>query len=332
MKAKPANVGADFHFPRLRKTMYIKSTLLTFVVALFTNATDAQQPTRPRAATPASKPVSDATQVDAVKKTAEAFAEAFNKHDAKAVAALWTEDGEYVDAAGQRFEGRAAIEKEYEAFFAAAPTAKITVEVDAVRSAGAAAAIEDGRTTLSVDGKSNVSLARYTAVHAKVGDHWLMSSVRDVAAVSTTAESNLHDLDWLVGSWVSEQNGGRMEVECKWLAEGRFLERRYSVTRDGKVVSSGLQIIGWNAAAQSVESWTFTADGGHAIGLWTPRRGGWVIENIGRLADGTPTTAINFFVRIDENSLSWKSVARSAGATPLADADEVVLKRVVAKQ
>lgn len=303
-------------------------------LALIANAADAQQRTRQRApspATAAAKP-DPAAQVEAVKKTAEAFAEAFNKHDAKAVAALWTEDGEYIDAAGQRFDGRAAIEKEYEAFFAAAPNAKITVEVDAVRPVGAMAALEDGRTTLSIDGKSTMSAASYTAVHAKVGDQWLMSSVRDTAAIATPAASHLQDLDWLVGSWTSEQNGGRVEVECKWIADQKFLERRFSATRDGKIVTSGLQVIGWNAAAQSIESWTFTSDGGHAVGLWTPRRGGWVIENMGQLADGTPTTSVNFFVRIDDNSLSWKSVARSAGATPLADSDEITLKRVAAQQ
>lgn len=303
----------------------------------------AQQQTKPRTgAKPATKPAAkaaaptpaeaQAAQVEAVKKTAQAFADAFNKHDAKAVAALWSEDGEYVDAAGQRFDGRAAIEKEYAEFFAAMPQAKITVVVDDVRPAGPAAAIEDGHTQLAIEGKSAVSAARYTAVHAKIGDRWLMSSVRDVATIATPGESNLHDLEWLIGNWVSEQNGGRLEVECKWLAEKRFLERRYSVTRDGQAVGAGLQVIGWNGAAQTIESWTFTSDGGHAVGVWIPRRGGWVIENTGLLADGTPTTAVNFFVRIDDNSLSWKSVERSAGAALLPDSDEVVLKRVVAQQ
>jgi len=273
-----------------------------------------------------------AAPLEDVKKTAQAFTDAFNKHDAKAVAALWTEDGEYIDATGQRFDGRAAIEKQYEAFFAAAPNSTIVVEVDAVRPAGAAAAIEDGRSMLTIDGKTTVSAARYTAVHAKVGDQWLMSSVRDGAAIATPAASHLQDLDWLVGTWSSEKNGGRVDVECKWVADQKFLERRFSASRDGKVVSSGLQVIGWNAAAQSIESWTFTSDGGHAVGLWTPRKGGWVIENVGQLADGTPTTAVNFFVRVDDNSLSWKSVARSAGASPLPDSDEILLKRAVAQK
>ncbi len=273
-----------------------------------------------------------AAQFDAVKASAQAFADAFNKHDAKAVAAQWTEDGEYIDETGQRFEGRAAIEQEYAEFFTANPAAKLTVVVDAVRPAGASAAIEDGHATLESDGKNSVSSAQYTAVHAKVGDQWLMSSVRDQRVSSSPASSQLQDLAWLVGAWKAEQNGGQMQVDCQWIADGRFLERKYTVKRSDQLVTSGLQVIGWNAQAQCVESWTFTSDGGHAVGRWSPHRGGWVIENSGMLADGTPTGAVNYLVRLDDNALSWKSVERSVGGALLPESAEVVLKRVTAQQ
>ena len=41
---------------------------------------------------------------------AKAFVEAFEKGDAKAVAAFWAEDGDYVDLSGRRLQGRPAIE------------------------------------------------------------------------------------------------------------------------------------------------------------------------------------------------------------------------------
>lgn len=323
-------------FMKTVTSMNWKLIAVSACVACVAAAPSQAQTTRKAAPKPTAKALSAAAaraaQIDAVKASAQAFADAFNKHDAKAVAALWTDDGEYIDETGQRFEGREAIEKQYESFFAAYPATKLTVEVDSVRPAGATAAIEDGHTTLEVDGKTDVSFARYTAIHAKVGDQWLMSSVRDERINAEPSASQMQDLAWLIGSWKSEQNGGRMQVDCRWIAENQFIERKYSVTRGDQVVASGMQVIGWNPRAQCVQAWTFTSDGGHATGLWIPRRGGWVIENVGMFADGTPTTAINYFVKLDENTLAWKAVERSAGDERLPDAKEVVLTRVATRQ
>ena len=49
------------------------------------------------------------------------FIAAFNKGDAKAVAAFWTPDATYVDQVGREYKGREAIEKLYEKVFAARP-------------------------------------------------------------------------------------------------------------------------------------------------------------------------------------------------------------------
>src|SRR5258708_8232941 len=53
----------------------------------------------------------------AITKMAEAFVEAFQKGDAKAVAAFWTPDGDYVDPTGRVLQGRPAIEKEFQNLF-----------------------------------------------------------------------------------------------------------------------------------------------------------------------------------------------------------------------
>jgi len=52
-------------------------------------------------------------QEAAITKTAEAFVEAFQKGDAKAVAAFWTQDGDFVDLTGRVLNGRPAIEKDF---------------------------------------------------------------------------------------------------------------------------------------------------------------------------------------------------------------------------
>ena len=51
-------------------------------------------------------------------KRAQAFIDAFNKGDAKAVAAFWTPDGDYIDEAGKQIRRAAqAIEKLYDKVF-----------------------------------------------------------------------------------------------------------------------------------------------------------------------------------------------------------------------
>ena len=52
----------------------------------------------------------DAQQA-AIHNTAAAFIEAFHKGDAKALAAFWTPDGDYIDDTGRVLTGREAIEK-----------------------------------------------------------------------------------------------------------------------------------------------------------------------------------------------------------------------------
>jgi uncharacterized protein (TIGR02246 family) len=298
----------------------------------------AQEPARrdkkPPAAPTAGRPTAPAAPVkekesDVFKKSADAFAEAFNKGDAKAVAALWTKDGEYIDDAGERFIGRDAIQQEYASFFKANPGAKISLSVDSVRQITDSAAIEDGRSIVELP--EGAGIARYTVVHVKADGKWLMSSVRDGRGEPMAAHSQLSNLDWLVGSWSTEQNDVKMEVNCRWIADKKFLERSHVVKRGDKVVTSGLQVIGWNPQAERIQSWSFTSDGGHAVGLWSQHKEGWAIESSGMTADGTPTESVNLVKPVDASAISWSSTARSAGGNLLPDLDEILLKRVAAK-
>src|SRR5579864_118813 len=58
-----------------------------------------------------------ATDEALIRKQAAEFVQAFNKGDAKTLAALWTQEGEYIDDDGTTYRGRAAIENVYADFF-----------------------------------------------------------------------------------------------------------------------------------------------------------------------------------------------------------------------
>lgn len=64
-----------------------------------------------------------------------AYVEAYNAHDAAAVAALYVEDGKQFPPDGPRVEGRAAIEQMLADEFAASPELAIAIETEGTRTA-----------------------------------------------------------------------------------------------------------------------------------------------------------------------------------------------------
>jgi uncharacterized protein (TIGR02246 family) len=240
---------------------------------------------------------------------------------------LWAENGEYIDETGQAFAGRDAIERVYAQFFAENPNAQIRINIDSLRLLSQDAAIEDGHAFVSVASAGPPSSSAYTAVHVKRDGKWLMATVRDLPSGTSLARQNAADLQWLVGTWVAEEHGARTESVCGWVADKRFLERKHTTTRADGTKTSGVQLIGWNPQGGYVQSWNFTSDGGHAIGIWTPIDGGWQAKVYGTTGDGMATAAVNVLRRLDDNAYVWQSVQRSLGDSALPDTDEVVIRR-----
>jgi uncharacterized protein (TIGR02246 family) len=275
---------------------------------------------------PEGRPESSA-DLAAIRATSKAFVEAFNKGDAKAIAALWTKDGDYIDDSGHTFSGRDAIEKGYAGYFADNPKAHIRIVIDNLRLLSDDAAVEDGRAMVDPLPVGAPSIGKYMVVHVKVDGKWLMSTVRDHRIETPSAYRHVADLEWLIGTWTAEENGAKNESVCRWIANKSFVQRRYTVTRPDGTMTSGVQLIGWNPEEDHVQSWNFSSDGGYAVGIWSPTAGGWSAEVHGVTGDGLPTTAVNRLKRLDDNAYVWQSVERTVNGTALPDTDEVIIKR-----
>jgi uncharacterized protein (TIGR02246 family) len=269
----------------------------------------------------------------AIRASADAFVQAFNRGDAKAIAELWTADGSLADDQGRLLKGRKAIENEYTAFFKAHPGVKMEVAVQNVELPAPGMAIEDGIARVIANGGAPPTASRYTAVHVRSNGKWLMASVRESNVELPSTYGRLRQLDWLVGTWEAKSDTVTVHTEIRWVANRSFLERRYTVRRGGVTESSGLQIIGWDPQADQVRSWSFDAAGGYGTALWTPAPDGWRIQSKGVLADGAPTSSEDFLVRVpqENNVLGWRSVNRKVGDQPLPDLREVVLERLPKK-
>jgi uncharacterized protein (TIGR02246 family) len=263
-----------------------------------------------------------------------AFVKAFNTGDAKAIAAFWAPNGSLIDEEGTLFRGRAAIEEQYGALFKEHPTARIQIAITSIEFPTTTTAIEDGIARVVAKDNTPPTASRYTAMHVRQDGKWLMASVRESPLELRSSFAQLQDLGWLIGNWEAKGDGNTLRSHFRWIAGKSFIQRDYSVERDGLVTSSGMQIIGWDPEAQQIRSWSFDSSGGYGTGLWSPVGEDMRIDCAGLLADGTRTSSRDLLIRVPghDNVLGWRSTDRRAGETQLPDIREVVLDRVAEKR
>src|SRR5271157_6377883 len=133
---------------------------------------------------------------EAILQSAREFSAAFEKGDAKAVAALWTEQGEYESDDGTILRGRAAIEAAFAAHFKVRPAEKMEIKVEDIRFPSRDTALEEGLTCTTASDTLPDS-AYYRALHVREDGKWRIALSREWGA----AENRMADLDWLIGSW-----------------------------------------------------------------------------------------------------------------------------------
>ena len=243
------------------------------------------------------------------------------------------EKGDASDDAGVRVQGRQAIAAEYQALFAKHPGAKMAIQVTAVQQPTASTAVEDGFTRITRKDETMPAVSRYTAFHTLEDGKWLVASVREWRVAAGSNVSQLKALAGLIGKWECKTPDATVHAEFRWSADKRYIQRDYSATQNGNLVSSGMQVIAWDPQAGQIRSWSFDSSGGCGTGLWTPTADGWRVNSQGSLADGTPTSSADFFILAPgENSvLGWRSGGRMVGGAFLPNTREVVLDRVVEK-
>src|SRR5437763_14926212 len=81
----------------------------------------------------------------AIRKAAASYMEAFNKHDAKAVADLWSPDAVYLNrTTGEEAVGREAIAEQFTALFMEQAAIKLELTVASVQFVSPNVAVERG--------------------------------------------------------------------------------------------------------------------------------------------------------------------------------------------
>jgi uncharacterized protein (TIGR02246 family) len=288
--------------------------------------------TAPAPATPAGAPAQKSAEDrpadrDGVRKALDGFVAAFQKGDGKAVAALWTAEGEYVGDDGTTVRGHAALAKDYAAFFAKNPGNSLEVEVEAIRFPSRDTAVVEGHFKLRLGKAKELVVSRCSFLYAREDGKWLVAIAREWPGDGL----EVRDLEWLIGTWEAKRDGTTVTTRYEWTTNKTFIRCHFSITKDGQT-NTGTQTIGKMPSTGGLHVWTFEDEGG--IGDADVTRDGkkWMFAARGSTADGRVITATNIMTPIDADAFLWQAVERTVDGESQTDLPPIKVTRVKAKR
>jgi uncharacterized protein (TIGR02246 family) len=264
----------------------------------------------------------------AIRKAVEAYVAAFNQANAKALAALWAPEAVYINPlSGEQVVGREAIEGQFAAIFAEAKGAKLEATTGSIGFVSPNVAVEQG-TAKVIRPEQAPEESQYTAVYVKREGQWLLDRVtEETVPVVTSHYEQLKDLEWMVGSWVDQDDEATVVTECNWTRNNNFLTRSFTIQVRDRIDMAGMQIIGWDPAAKQIRSWVFDSDGGFGQATWKKKGNRWYIQQSGVLPDGRKSSSVNIITYVDDNTCTLQSVNRTVDGELLPNIAEVKITK-----
>jgi uncharacterized protein (TIGR02246 family) len=262
-------------------------------------------------------------------KRAQEFIAAYNRGDAKAVAAFWLPDAEYTDQDGHQTKGREAIEKLYEKVFAANKGAKLNMVVTSVKQVTPDVGIEEGINQVTPPDGGPGSAARFMAVMVKKDGEWYIQNVQESVARPPSNAEHFEDLAWLLGDWTGEAEKGESgTASYSWAENQNFLVSHFATTLNGVPVVGGTQWIGWDAVDKQVRSWSFYSGGGFGEAVWRQDGAQWTSNVTARTAAGKKVTATNILTKVDDDHCTMQITKLTVDGEPQPDPKPLKMKRV----
>jgi uncharacterized protein (TIGR02246 family) len=274
--------------------------------------------------------------LEAIRAAIGSYVEAFNARAGQKLAEHWASEGVYISRAkgtsGDRISGRAAIAKEFEAIFASERVPQLAVETESIEFISPNVALERGVATIihaeGKDAEKSTSQSKYRVVYIRQAGKWLIDRVtEEEIEIRASNYDKLKELEWIIGNWVDEGEGMTIETECSWTKNQNYISRKYSVSREGQVEFSGLQIIGWDPKAKEIRSWLFDSGGGFVAGTWSQRKDQWIVQSVATFADGATGSYTSIFRPLDEGRYAWQKINRVVDGKIMPNIDEVIVSR-----
>ncbi len=281
------------------------------------------------AATEVAAPAASARPQDekAIQLADEAFANAYNAGDAKAIAALFAGDGEIVSEEGQSTQGRNGIEQFFAAVFKEHPKTHIDLTISSLRFIGPDTAVEDGVSTVTHDPNEPAERSPYSVVYTRHDGKWLTASLRDLPDEAPGPEEQLKQLQWIIGDWVDEGPDAVVETSYRWTDNQCYILSEFKVQRAGRQEMTGTQRIGWDPLAKTIRSWVFDSEGGFGEGTWTRDGDQWIVKSTGVTRNGKHASATHIITRVSKDRMTRETKDRIVGGELTPDVPEFTITR-----
>jgi uncharacterized protein (TIGR02246 family) len=265
----------------------------------------------------------------AIGQAVQAYVRAYNNHDAKALADLWLPDGVYMNrGSDEQVAGREALERDFATHFTRWPDAKLEVQTESVEFVSPNVAVEHGKAVVLL-GENELIKSRYSVVYIESGRRWLIDRVseeREPPGPQTNYD-HLKQLEWMIGNWVDHEGGEVVRTECEWSRNKNFLVRAFSVSIEGELELSGMQLVGWDASRKEIRSWVFDSEGSFAEGEWSTVGDRWLVKTTATLPDGVTASSTSILQSLDDNRFSWQKVNRVVDGEILPNIAEIIIVR-----
>ena len=263
---------------------------------------------------------------DAIIRSAQAFADAFNRGDAKAAAATYTENGEASESGGEKYVGRAAIEKAYAEQFKSNAGAKMEILIKSIRFPAKDVAVEEGLLRFTRGPKALPESSAYVVVHSREDGQWKMA----VSTETGAGQDRLEDLEWLLGDWATKTPKGDVVFSFARDPKKPVLIGTFNRAPAGKEPLSANIRIALDPETGKIRSWGFEDDGSHSQALWFCDGKSWILDVRAVTADGAPAAERILIQRVAPDAITWRGVDRTLGDASLADTQPLRLSRAAA--
>lgn len=265
-----------------------------------------------------------AADIKAIEQSSRDFSAAYDKADAKAVAAMWTENGEYHSDDGISLRGRKAIEDAFREHFNEKRAGRAHVVIEAIRFPARDLAIEDGLLRQESTGKDLPSSTRYSVLHVREGGQWKIAVSREWGA----DQDRLADLEWLIGKWSVAVKDQEVILSFERDASKAFLVGQFAKKEKDKTSVSGTMKIGLDPRSGQLRSWHFDNDGGHGQARWIRDGSRWVLDARGVTGAGAETASVNLLGRLGPDEFTWQSIDRMIDQVGIPNTVPLKLRRV----
>jgi uncharacterized protein (TIGR02246 family) len=268
----------------------------------------------------------------AIRKTIDSYVAAFNRGDAKALAAHWGRRGEMTTSEDETLRGRESLEKHFAASFTENKALKLELLGTVIEFMSPSVAVEKGVARV-VGPDQEPSETQYVAVHVATEEGWKIDSVREQEPefVPPSNYEKLEQLQWMVGNWSDAEETGSVETNCRWTTNRNFLVNTFRVYVEDRLDMEGTQIIGWDPHRQAIRSWLFDSDGGFGVGRWTGNGNRWTVQTLHVLPDGRQASSTSIYERIDDNTMQFRSIGRQVDGELLPNVEPFSVVRSSAK-